>query len=84
MKKIKIKLEKIKDANRLVQLATKEKDNVWLSDDNGVKVSGKSILGVFDVGVDSVMNVEYSEDANEDFEDFLRQLEFKATAFNVM
>lgn len=75
-----IKLEKIKDAMELVDRASKIDGDVWLSNKNGCKVSGKSILGVFDVAVDSDMSVEYP-DANADFDEFLNRLEIKALGY---
>lgn len=75
-----IKLEKIKDAMELVNLASKIDGDVWLSNKNGSRVSGKSILGVFDVAIDSPMSVEYP-DANEDFDEFLTKLEIKAMGY---
>lgn len=77
MKKRKIKLEKIVDAKCLVDKATKVNGDVWLSNDSGCRVSGKSILGVFDVALDSAMSVEYPESA-EDFDEFLQKLELKS------
>ena len=74
-----IKLEKIADAMELVNRASKI-DGVWLSNKSGCKVSGKSILGVFDVAIDSDMSVEYP-DANEDFDEFLTKLEIKALGY---
>ena len=75
-----IKLEKIKDAITLVNLASKIDGDVWLSNKSGCRVSGKSILGVFDVAVDSAMNVEYP-DSNDDFDEFLTRLEIKALGY---
>ena len=75
-----IKLEKIKDAITLVNLASKIDGDVWLSNKSGCRVSGKSILGVFDVAVDSAMSVEYP-DSNDDFDKFLTKLEIKALGY---
>ena len=75
-----IKLEKIKDAITLVNLASKIDGDVWLSNKSGYRVSGKSILGVFDVAVDSAMSVEYPE-SNDDFDEFLTRLEIKALGY---
>lgn len=75
-----IKLEKIADALAFVNQASKVAGDVWLSNENGSKVSGKSILGVFDVTICSDMCVDYPEDAN-DFDDFLRKLELDATSY---
>ncbi len=77
MKKMKIKLDKISDAKSLVDNATKVNGDVWLSNESGYRVSGKSILGVFDVAQDSAMCVEYPESA-EDFDEFLQKLELKS------
>ena len=65
-----IRLEKIDDAMEFVNLASKVKGDVWLSNESGSRASGKSILGVFDVAVNSPMDVEYPDDANEEFDDF--------------
>lgn len=46
-----IKIEKIADAKELVDIASKIDGGVWLSDKNGSRVSGKSILGVFDIAI---------------------------------
>ena len=75
-----IKLEKIKDAITLVNLASKIDGDVWLSNKSGCRVSGKSILGVFDVAIDSPMSVEYP-DSNDDFDEFLTRLEIKALGY---
>ena len=75
-----IKLEKIKDAITLVNLASKIDGDVWLSNKSGCRVSGKSILGVFDVAVDSAMSIEYP-DSNDDFDKFLTRLEIKALGY---
>ena len=75
-----IKLEKIKDAITLVNLASKIDGDVWLSNKSGCRVSGKSILGVFDVAVDSAMSIEYP-DSNDDFDEFLARLEIKALGY---
>ena len=79
MRHIKIKLDRIKDAITFVNLASRERGNVWLSNDIGVRVSGKSVLGVFDAAINSVMDVEYSDSPNIEFEDFLRSLETVAS-----
>lgn len=76
-----IKLEKIVDAIRFVKLASKVNGNVSLSNNNGYKTDGKSLLGVFDIASNSVMDVEYPEDANADFDKFLQQLEFASANF---
>lgn len=75
-----IKLEKIKDAITLVNLASKIDGDVWLSNKSGCRVSGKSILGVFDVAVDNAMSIEYP-DSNDDFDEFLTRLEIKALGY---
>lgn len=75
-----IKLEKIKDAMTFVNLASKVDGDVWLSNSSGCRVSGKSILGVFDVAIDSPMSVEYP-DSNDDFDEFLTRLEIKALGY---
>lgn len=75
-----IKLEKIKDAITLVNLASKIDGDVWLSNKSGCRVSGKSILGVFDVAVGRAMSVEYPE-PNDDFDEFLTRLEIKALGY---
>ena len=75
-----IKLEKIKDAITLVNLASKIDGDVWLSNKSGCRVSGKSILGVFDVAADSAMNIEYP-DSNDDFDEFLTRLEIKSLGY---
>lgn len=75
-----IKLEKIKDAKEFVDRASKVNGDVWLSNPTGCRVNGKSILGVFDVAIDSPMSVEYP-DANEDFDEFLTRLEIKAMGY---
>ena len=75
-----IKLEKIKDAITLVNLASKVDGDVWLSNKSGCRVSGKSILGVFDVAIDSAMSVEYP-DSNDYFDEFLTKLEIKALGY---
>lgn len=75
-----IKLEKIADAKELVDIASKIDGDVWLSDKNGSRVSGKSILGVFDVALNSPMSVEYP-DSNDDFDEFLTRLEIKAAGY---
>lgn len=76
-----IKLEKIVDAIRFVKLAGKVNGSVSLSNNNGYKTDGKSLLGVFDIAANSVMDVEYPEDANADFDRFLQQLEFASANF---
>ena len=75
-----IKLEKIADAKELVDIASKIDGDVWLSNKSGCRVSGKSILGVFDVAADSAMSVEYPE-SNDDFDEFLTRLEIKALGY---
>ena len=75
-----IKLEKIKDAITLVNLASKIDGDVWLSNKSGCRVSGKSILGVFDVAVDSAMSIEYP-DANGDCDELLTKVEIKALGY---
>ena len=75
-----IKLEKIADAITLVNMASKISGGVWLSDDKGSRVSGKSLLGVFDVAVNSTMCVDYP-DSNDDFDAFLTGLEIKAVGY---
>ena len=76
-----IRLEKIDDAMEFVNLASKVKGDVWLSNESGSRASGKSILGVFDVAVNSPMDVEYPDDANEEFDDFLCRLELAARGY---
>lgn len=61
-------------------MASKIDDDVWLSNKSDSRVSGKSILGVFDVAIDSPMSVEYP-DANEDFDEFLKKLEIKVIGY---
>ena len=51
-----------------------------MSNKSGCRVSGKSILGVFDVAVDSAMSIEYP-DSNDDFDEFLTRLEIKALGY---
>ena len=75
-----IKLEKIKDAITLVNLASKIDGAVWLSNKSGCRVSDKSIFGVFEVAVDSAMSIEYP-DSNDDFDEFLTRLEIKALGY---
>lgn len=65
MKKKNINLSLISDAMCLVNLASRVNGNVWLSDGIGSRVSGKSILGVFNVTMGGVVTVEYPEDAEE-------------------
>lgn len=60
---------------RLVNLASRVNDNVWLSDSKGSRVSGKSVLGVFNVAVNGAVTVEYPEDA-EELDGFLSTFEF--------
>ena len=78
-----IKLEKISDAIELVDVASKVKGNVWLSNDSGCKTDGKSILGVFAVAKNSAISVEYPDNA-DDFDDYLNRLILSSMPHNNM
>jgi len=43
--KAQIRLDTMSDVHRFVNIATKQKGSVYITDDNGLKVSAKSLLG---------------------------------------
>lgn len=45
MTRTKIRLDTLSDVNKFVDVMSTVKDNVWLSDDDGSRVSAKSLLG---------------------------------------
>lgn len=70
---VKLKIEKISDAMQFINAASKLKGNVWLSNETGCRVNGKSVLGVFDIAMKGDVFVEYT-DTSEEFDALINKL----------
>lgn len=69
--KAQIRLDTMSDVHRFVQIATAQKGNVHITDDNGLKVSAKSILGALYALEFDELWCEAEEDIYHAIEDFI-------------
>ena len=71
--KIKIRLDTIKDAQRLADIAQDLSDEITITDNSGLRVSAKSVLGVIYALEFNELWLESSDDHYFAFMDFVTE-----------
>jgi hypothetical protein len=69
--KVKIRLDTMRDVQDFVRVATSLHGNIYITDDNGLKVSGKSLLGALYALEFDELWCESEEDIYRNISDFI-------------
>ena len=69
--KVKIRLDTMRDVQDFVRIATSLHGNIYITDDNGLKVSGKSLLGALYALEFDELWCESEEDIYRNIYDFI-------------